>query len=114
MAADGERAQEALRAYPDIALLLTDIGLPGGTNGLELAQAALALRPALRVLFASGNAAAALGAEATLPPGARFLQKPIHLSDLARAVRDALDAPAGYRGSPNDARSNANRSSSRP
>ncbi|MFW5680460.1 MAG: ATP-binding protein [Pseudomonadota bacterium] len=92
-AGEGTQALDLLRKNPNVALLLTDIGLPGDKNGLELAEAAIGARPGLRVLFASGNAAAALGAEAMLPPGARFLQKPIHLGDLARGVREALDAP---------------------
>ena len=48
------RSAEALGRDPDIALLFTDIGLPGGMDGRRLAEAARRLRPDLPVLFTSG------------------------------------------------------------
>lgn len=87
-------ALQKLQSLPSVDLMLTDIGLAGGPNGLDLATAAKGQHPKLRILFASGNAAAALAADARLPDNAHFLQKPIHLQDLAKAVRHCLDAAA--------------------
>ena len=73
-----------------LALLVTDVVLPGG-NGRELAERVRARRPATRVLYVSGYTA-----ETVLPlgadhPGAAFLQKPFGPEDLARRVRKLLD-----------------------
>jgi two-component system, cell cycle sensor histidine kinase and response regulator CckA len=81
----GEALQAAREAAPH--LLLTDVVMPG-MAGPELAQALLAARPELRVLYVSGyteNAALRSGA---LPPGQGFLQKPFRGDELARAVRE--------------------------
>lgn len=70
-----------------IDLLFTDIAMPGGMNGLELARQALQLRPDIRVLFVSGYASSAHTEGST--PG-EFLQKPYRQEDLGRALHRAL------------------------
>lgn len=54
VARDGPEALKMTEQHKDIALLLTDIIMPGGMNGRELADAALKLHPGLKVLFTSG------------------------------------------------------------
>ncbi|HEV2263891.1 MAG TPA: response regulator [Stellaceae bacterium] len=70
-----------------IDLLFTDIAMPGGMNGLELARRALQLRPDIRVLFVSGYTSSAHTEGST--PG-EFLQKPYRQDDLGRALHRAL------------------------
>lgn len=70
-----------------IDLLFTDIAMPGGMNGLELARRALQLRPGIRVLFVSGYTSSAHTEGST--PG-EFLQKPYRQEDLGRALHRAL------------------------
>jgi DNA-binding response OmpR family regulator len=66
--------------------------MPGGMTGLELAQAAVAERPGLKVLFTSGYAEPAL-ARLGLKAGA-WLKKPYTADELAAKIRDVLRAPA--------------------
>jgi len=70
-----------------IDLLFTDIAMPGGMNGLELARRALQLRPGIRVLFVSGYTSSANTEGST--PG-EFLQKPYRQEDLGRALHRVL------------------------
>jgi two-component system cell cycle response regulator CpdR len=65
-------------------LLLTDIVMPE-MDGIELAQKASAIDPAIRVMFITGFAAVALKGAQT-PPNARVLSKPFHLRDLVLEV----------------------------
>ncbi len=97
-ATDAAGALSVLQRDTPVDLLLTDVGLPGGVDGLALARTAARLRPGIRVLFASGNAAAALAEGATLPPESNFLQKPVHFTELAKAIRRSLDGPTAERG----------------
>lgn len=89
--ADGASALEALRAGEPCDLLLTDIVMPGGMNGRELADQATVARPGLRVLFTSGYAENTLVHDGRLERGVRLLSKPYQQNDLAVAVRHALD-----------------------
>ena len=67
--------------------------MPGGMTGVELAQAALAIRPGLRVLFTSGYAEPAM-ARLGMKTGL-WLKKPYTADELARKVREALGETAG-------------------
>jgi len=79
----------------DIALLFTDIVMPGGLNGRELAERLRADRPALKVIYCSGYDANILGSDALVVPGTRFLAKPFDMAKTVRLVRELLDqAPA--------------------
>jgi DNA-binding NtrC family response regulator len=85
-------AKEALgvASLSEIDLLLTDVVMPGGTNGVALAGQLQAGRPALRVLYMSGYTDTTLTSQALLPAGQALIMKPFTAEELARAVRAAL------------------------
>jgi PAS domain S-box-containing protein len=92
-----DRAQEALRVLgemPQIALLLTDIVLPGGIDGRELADAARRRRPDLGIVFMSGTPENALQHQGRLAPGLDLIEKPFRRRDLAAKIRSVLDRSA--------------------
>ena len=88
----GEEALEVLaRAEGRVDLLFTDIAMPGGMNGLVLAERARALRPGLRVLFATGHSDDLVVRGAPKPGGSGdVLAKPYGRTDLAGRVRAVL------------------------
>jgi PAS domain S-box-containing protein len=90
-ASDGEGALAILRQRDDIDLLFTDIVMPGGMNGRELADAARALNPGLKVLFTSGYTENALNHQGRLDDDALLLGKPYRRAELAARVREALN-----------------------
>jgi PAS domain S-box-containing protein len=95
---EAPNAQAALRmidTHPEIALLFTDIGLPGGMNGRQLRDEARRLRPKLKVLFTTGYARNAIVHEGRLDPGVQLITKPFTYSALASKLRDVLDASIG-------------------
>jgi two-component system cell cycle sensor histidine kinase/response regulator CckA len=98
-AATGGDAEEIWRQHAGgIDLLLTDLVMPGGMNGRELAERLRAEKPDLKVIFCSGYSAAVLGDNYLPAGGERFLQKPFDPLRLAQFVRDCLDQrmpPAG-------------------
>ncbi len=90
-ARDGPEALEHLRGEAKIDLLFSDIVMPGGMNGPQVAESARKLRPGLPVLLTSGYPAAALS---NLPLGGQefeTLSKPYRLADLAQRIRAVLD-----------------------
>lgn len=91
-AADGPAALAILREENDIDLLFTDVVMPGGMSGRELADAALDLRPRLPVLFTSGYTQNSIVHNGRLDPGVELLQKPYSRHELARRLRKLLDA----------------------
>ncbi len=93
-AADGPAAMAVLVERDDIDLLFTDVVMPGGMNGRELADAARQRRPALRVLYTSGYTENAIVHHGRLGAGAQLLSKPYRRSELDRAVRQALKPAA--------------------
>jgi PAS domain S-box-containing protein len=91
-AANGKRALDLLnQAKSPIALLLTDVVMPGMT-GRELADNATKLRPNLKVLYMTGYSRNAISHHGRLDPRLDVLQKPITQGELAARLRDALDA----------------------
>ena len=82
-AEDGAKALQILDAYPNIRILFTDVGLPRGMNGRQLAAAALRLRPDLRILFTTGYARNALVHHRRLDPGIDLISKPFTTAALA-------------------------------
>jgi len=75
-----------------IDLLFTDVVMPGGMNGKQLADAALLRQPDLRVLFTSGYTEDAIMHQGRLDPGVNLLSKPYRRADLVAKVRHVLDA----------------------
>ena len=93
-AANGNEALQVARQKSGaIDLLLSDVVMPG-MSGTQVADALAALNPDIKVLFMSGYPEFAAKQEELLKHGRRFLQKPHTIADLARAVRDALEASA--------------------
>ncbi|MFC0387856.1 ATP-binding protein [Muricoccus vinaceus] len=85
-AADGRAGLEILRSAARIDLLVSDVGLPGGMNGRQLADAGRALRPDLKVLFITGYAeSTVMGPHPT--SGMAVLTKPFALESLAAKIR---------------------------
>jgi CheY-like chemotaxis protein len=73
-----------------IDLLFTDIVMPGGMSGKQLATLARKKYPKLKVLFTSGFPGSMLSGGSELEDGDRLLSKPYRKNDLARAVSEAL------------------------
>ncbi|HET7738735.1 MAG TPA: ATP-binding protein [Tepidiformaceae bacterium] len=97
-AANGTEALAVIEARDDLDLLFTDVVMPGGMNGRQLADAAREIRPGLRVLFTSGYTDEAIVHHGELEPGARLLNKPYGRAELARAIREALAEPVDSEG----------------
>lgn len=75
-----------------IHLLLTDMVMPHGVSGRELANKLLEEKPDLKVIYSSGYSLAVVGRDMVLQEGLNFLQKPYHPRKLAQAIRECLDA----------------------
>jgi PAS domain S-box-containing protein len=91
---EATNGSEALRAVDHngaIDLLFTDVVIPGGINGRELAEQVGRRQPAIKVLFTSGYTQDAIVHHGRLDPGVLLLGKPYRKTDLARMVRVALD-----------------------
>jgi CheY-like chemotaxis protein len=89
-AVDGADALQKLRAGIHADILFTDIVMPGGINGWELADLARQLRPGLPVLLTSGYALETLAKHGRLRAGAVVLTKPYRKADLARRLREVV------------------------
>lgn len=85
---DASSALAALDQNARVDLLFTDLVLPGGVSGADLARQATAKRPGLKVLLTTGRPDLAEGETFTL------IGKPFHMADLARKIEEALRAPA--------------------
>jgi CheY-like chemotaxis protein len=84
----GRAAMTQLAARPDVAMIFTDVVMPGGMSGYELAKAALAVKPDLKVLFTSGYAEPSI-ARLGLRTGA-WLKKPYTADELAAKIHAVL------------------------
>jgi signal transduction histidine kinase len=91
-AADGMAALRVLDAHPELRLLFTDVGLPGGMNGRQLADEAILRRPGIKVLFTTGYARNAIVHHGRLDPGVEVIFKPFTYSDLATKLRKAFES----------------------
>ena len=89
---DGPEGLRILGTDARIDLLVTDVGLPGGINGRQLADAAQVLRPELKVLFITGYAETAAIGDSQLAPGMEVVTKPFELAALAARIRGMMEA----------------------
>jgi signal transduction histidine kinase len=85
-ASDGREALRLLEFRSDIQLLFTDVGLPGGMNGRQLADGARANNSNLKVLFTSGYARNAIVHQGRLDPGVELIAKPFTFTQLAKKL----------------------------
>ena len=90
-AGDGPSGLKILQSGARIDLLITDVGLPGGMNGRQVADAARATNPGLKVLFVTGYAENAVVGNGHLEPGMQVITKPFAMADLGARVRDMID-----------------------
>jgi DNA-binding NarL/FixJ family response regulator len=80
-----------LAQHPDIALMFTDVVLPGGVNGAQLASRARERYPDIKVLYTSGYTDNAIIHRGVLDEGAEMIGKPFRKAALARKIRSILD-----------------------
>ncbi len=90
-AADGAAGLKVINSDLRIDLLITDVGLPGGLNGRQVADAARVARPDLKVLFITGYAENAVLSHGHLDPGMHVLTKPFGMDILATRIRDLIE-----------------------
>ena len=91
-AADGPKALAIMAAHGDIDLLFTDVVLPGGMSGAQVAAQAKVRWPRLRVLFTTGSARNAIVHHGRLDMGVHLITKPFSFEALASKIRQVLDA----------------------
>ena len=89
----GPAALKILKNDISIDLLFTDIVMPGGMNGKELADAAVEIRPDLRILYTSGYAEDSIVHQGRRDPNVALLAKPYRRGELARRIREVLSQP---------------------
>jgi signal transduction histidine kinase len=89
-ASDGPAGLRVLQSAARIDLLITDVGLPGGMNGRQVADVARTLRPDLKVLFITGYAENALMGNGHLEKGMHVLAKPFEVERLAIKIRELV------------------------
>ena len=85
-AEDGLSGLKLLETEQKLDLLITDIGLPGGLNGRQLADAALLLRPELKILFITGQADASISDKDNHRQNMHILTKPFTLEQLRKCI----------------------------
>jgi CheY-like chemotaxis protein len=88
---DGLSALRVLDQHARVDILFTDVVLPGGMTGAQVAAHARALRPKLKVLFTTGYARNAIIHHGRLDKGVQLITKPFSFNDLAAKIRDVLD-----------------------
>ncbi|WP_313454082.1 PAS domain S-box protein [Brevundimonas sp.] len=91
-ASDGATGLKLLQSEARIDLLVTDVGLPGGMNGRQMADAARAARPDLKVLFITGYAENAVVGNGQLDPGMHVMTKPFAMEALGGRIRELIES----------------------
>ncbi|MBW7962874.1 ATP-binding protein [Bradyrhizobium sp. BR 10261] len=97
-ASDGATALALVERGANFDLLFTDIIMPGGINGRELADAIQLRRPNVRVLYTSGYTDNAIVHGGQLDPGVALLRKPYRKADLSRKIREVLGGERSEKG----------------
>jgi CheY-like chemotaxis protein len=90
-APDGPAGLRVLESNAKIDLLITDVGLPGGMNGRQVADAARVSRPDLKVLFITGYADTMAVGNGHMEPGMQVMTKPFALDTLAARVQGIIE-----------------------
>ncbi len=90
-AIDGPSGLKILQSGVRIDLLITDVGLPGGFNGRQVADTARVSRPDLKVLFITGYAENAVVGNGHLDAGMQVMTKPFTVNDLSARITDILE-----------------------
>jgi PAS domain S-box-containing protein len=88
--ADGAAGLKMFQSGRQVDLLITDVGLPGGMNGRQLAEACRLARPDLKVLFITGYAEQAVIGAGHLQPGMHIMTKPFSVETLSRRIREMI------------------------
>jgi CheY-like chemotaxis protein len=88
---DGLSALRVLDQHARVDILFTDVVLPGGMTGAQVAAHARAFRPKLKVLFTTGYARNAIIHHGRLDKGVQLITKPFSFGDLAAKIRDVID-----------------------
>jgi PAS domain S-box-containing protein len=94
LADSGPSGLQLLQGHGHIDLLVTDVGLPGGLNGRQVADAGRSVRPGLKVLFITGYAENAAVGNGLMEEGMAILTKPFEMAHLVNRVRQMLDGAA--------------------
>jgi CheY-like chemotaxis protein len=89
-ASDGPSGMRILQSAARIDLLITDVGLPNGMNGRQIADAARQMRPGLKVLFITGYAENAVVGNGHLDKGMQVITKPFEMDVLARKIGEIV------------------------
>jgi CheY-like chemotaxis protein len=90
-ASDANSGLKVLQSNVRIDLLITDVGLPGGMNGRQMADAARERRRNLKVLFITGYAENAAVGNGHLEPGMHVLSKPFAMDKLASRIKSIIE-----------------------
>ncbi|GKT19973.1 response regulator [Acidovorax sp. SUPP2522] len=96
----GSSAIQVLQNNASIALLVTDVGLPGGMNGRQLADAARKIHPSMRVLFVTGYAENAVLSHGQLPSGMQVLTKPFQLEVFGLKIQSLMNSTTNVHADP--------------
>jgi len=91
-AADSATGLKILQSDARVDLLISDVGLPGGMNGRQMADAGRVKRPRLQVLFITGYAENAVLNNGYLEPGMAVLTKPFSMDAMAERIRSMVEA----------------------
>ena len=89
-AANGPAGLQVLRSDVRLDLLITDVDLPGGMNGRQVADAGRAVQPGLKVLFITGYAENAVLSHGHLDPGMHVMTKPFAMEALASLIKKLI------------------------
>jgi PAS domain S-box-containing protein len=96
-ASDGVAALRLVNGGMRFDIMVTDVVMPGGMNGRELATEVERLRPGAKILFTSGYPESIIVHQGKLDPGVTLLAKPYRRQDLARKLRSVIEGPDGER-----------------